>query len=207
MKKAALGGAALTALTILALAGCTSPAPMQEPIADATTATSPAPAATPTATEAPEPAAGTRDNPIPIDTTTEYDPASMWNFSVGATNADATQTVLDENPYNEPPAEGSVFIMTTFQLAVKPTADANGGDPGASLNIDYVTSKGNTFNVSNGPCGVIPAPEIWNVGVMYPGATASFNHCVAVPADAVAGGVWRVSSIVDPSAFIFLDGA
>lgn len=100
-----------------------------------------------------------------------------------------------------------MFIMATFQLAVKPAADENGGDPAASLGIDYVSAKGNTFNASNAPCGVIAGTEIWAVGTMYPGATASFDSCVAVPADAVQGGVWRVSSYIDPSAFIFLDGA
>ncbi|MCM3778996.1 hypothetical protein [Microbacterium hydrocarbonoxydans] len=187
-------------LVTLGLAGCSATStPHQEP-APSAVAESPTPSAT---EEAPAPAAGTRENPIPVDTLTEYDPASMWRFSVGATNPDATADVIAQNQFNTVPA-GSVFITAPLYLQVKPEGDPNGADPISSLLIEYVSAKGNSFQ-SNATCVVNDAP--WNIGTMYPGAEGRGTICAAVPADAVVGGAWKVTSIVKPDTFIFLDGA
>lgn len=114
----------------LGLVGCSSAAPHQEP---APTSTTEAPAvAESEAPEEPAAAEGTREKPIPADTLTEYDPASMWRFSVGATNPDATADVMAQNEFNTL-ADGSAFVTAPFYLQVKSEAPAEGADPSASF--------------------------------------------------------------------------
>ncbi len=202
-KRAVLGVGALALVASFALSACGSSAtPKQEPMPTQSVA-----APTPSPTPTPEPAAGTRDNPIPIDTLTEYSADSMWNFSVGATNPDATADVLAANQFNTPPADGSVFVLAPFYLTTKPEAPAEGADPWASLSIEYVTPQGNTFGDSNANCGVAPGVDLYSIGTMYGGAESRFNVCLAIPVDGVSGGVWRVASQIDPTASIFLAGA
>lgn len=167
----------------------------------------PSPEAESTPTPSPSVAAGTRESPIPSDTLTEYATDSAWNFLIGATNPNATDAVIAENQFNSLPPDGSVFIMAPVYIKVKETADAPEGiSPGGSLNFGYVTAAGNTFDMFSAPCGVIPN-DVLALGAMYAGAEAYANICVAVPRDAVSGGTWKVTSVVDPSASIFIDGA
>lgn len=44
------------------------------------------------------------------------------------------------------------------------------------------------------------------LGSMYPGAEADFLVCAAVPADHVAGGTWKVRSLIDATASVFFVG-
>lgn len=183
------------------LAGCSAAVPHQEP-APAKTTEAPAVAES-EKTEEPAAAAGTRENPIPADTVTEYDPASMWRFSVGATNPDATADVMAQNEYNTL-ADGSVFVTAPFYVQVKSEADPAGADPSGSLLIEYVSAKGNSF-ATDGTCTI--NDPLYVIGTMYPGAEGRATLCAAVPSDATIGGTWKVTSYAKPDSFIFLDGA
>lgn len=185
-------------LLSLGLTACSAPAPLQEP-APVQSAES-TPSAEPTE-EAP--AAGTRENPIPVDTLTEYDPESQWRFSVGATNPNANAEI--EADAFVTPAEGMVFILASFYVEVKDTGSADGARPSDSLNIQYVTASGNSFDTGGVDC--YGTGQLYGVGAMYPGANATANICAAVPVDDVVGGTWKVSFWNDADTFIFLDGA
>lgn len=192
--------AALPVALILALslAGCTATAaPYQEPVPVKTTE---APASKPAKTE--EPAAGTRENPIPVDTVTEYDTESQWRFSVGATNPNANAEV--EQDALATPAEGEVFILAPFSVQVKDTGAAEGARPADSLDIQYVTASGNSYETGGVEC--YGTDHLYGVGAMYPGAEATAKICASVPADDVVGGTWKVTSWSRPELFIFLDG-
>lgn len=181
----------------LGLAGCSSAAaPHQEP-APITTTEAPA---EPEKTE--EPAAGTRENPIPVDTVTEYDAESQWRFSVGATNPNANAEI--EQDAFTTPAEGKVFILAPFYVQVKDTGAAEGARPADSLDIQYVTASGNSYDTGGVEC--YGTDHLYGVGAMYPGAEATAKICASVPVDDVVGGTWKVASWSRPEMFIFLDG-
>lgn len=187
-----------TVALLIGLTACSAPAPLQEPVPAQTTESTPSAEPTKEA-----PAAGTRENPIPVDTLTEYDPESQWRFSVGATNPNANAEI--EADAFVTPAEGMVFILAPFYVEVKDTGSAEGARPADSLNIQYVTASGNSFDTGGVDC--YGTGQLYGVGAMYPGANATANICAAVPVDDVVGGTWKVSFWSQPETSIFLDGA
>ena len=183
----------------LGLTGCAAATPHQEPAPVETKAAEPTPEAT---EEAPAAAAGTRENPIPVDTVTEYDAESQWRFSVGATNPNANAEI--EQDAFTTPAEGKVFILAPFYVQVKDTGAAEGARPADSLDIQYVTASGNSYDTGGVEC--YGTDHLYGVGAMYPGAEATAKICASVPIDDVVGGTWKVASWSRPEMFIFLDG-
>lgn len=132
-------------------------------------------------------AAGTRENPLPAGSTVEL---GSWTVTLGPSNADATEAVMSENEFNEPPAEGRQFVLA-------PVTAVYGGDESGlawmELTIEFVGSAGNTFGSAfEDDCGVIPSPLI-DQGEVFAGGEVSGNVCVSVPADQIAGGAWSVS--------------
>ena len=189
----------VTLSLLVGLTACSAPTPHQEAAPKATAASHPS--ATPTEAA---PAAGTRENPIPVDTLTEYDPASQWRFSVGATDGDANAEITKDDEYVDIP-EGKVFVAAPFYVQVKDTGSADGAEPGLSLIIEYVTSTGNSFPTDGVDC--YGEGHLYGVGKMFPGAEARATICAAVPTDGVIGGTWRVTSASKQDTYIFLDGA
>lgn len=182
------------------LAACSAPS-------ETPPAQTPKPVAAPSAeeTQEPAPAAGTRDNPIPADTLTEYSPESQWQFSISATDGDATPEIMSEESGVTPPADGKVFVRASIYVKVKDTGSAEGSSPGESLMIDYVSSAGNSYVTGGVECYGIG--HLYGVGDMYPGAEVTATICASVPADAVAGGTWKVTSAAVPTDSIFVAGA
>lgn len=182
-------------LMTLSLAACAPAAePYQEPVpAESTEATA----------QEPEVAAGTRENPIPIDTLTEYSTESVWRYSLGAATQVSTEEIMAFNPFNEIP-DGSAVVTAPFHIVAKDGMREEGAEPWLSLDIAYVSSQGNSFPASDG--SVTWSNPIVDIGVMYAGAEGFATVAAAVPIDAIPGGVWRVSSSEDPSSAIFIQG-
>lgn len=158
--------------------------------------------ATTTTTEPPPPPpAGTRDDPLPAGS-----PVTIgdWQVALAPTNRDATAAVMAENEFNEPPAEGRVFVMTEATVVYM---GAESGTPWIDLTFDFVDAAGNTAGTDmESYCGVIPN-DIADVGEMFAGASATGNVCLSLPADQVEGGAWIVSdsfSLEEDRAFIGL---
>lgn len=179
---------------ILALAACSSgPVEVAEP----------APETTPSqAAEAPS--EGTRDNPFAVGTTAKHSSDSVWTLTVGETDADAWPKILAANEFNQKPAEGSSFVTAPVRVELEDNdATAGGADPWASFAVAYVTESGNSFEGST--CiEVLPDPgELYGIGTMFGGAQADFLACAQVPSADIAGGTWRVYSLIGTASAFF----
>ncbi|MCH7231192.1 hypothetical protein L0U85_10060 [Glycomyces sp. L485] len=126
--------------------------------------------------------AGTDPNsPLPAGTEVE---TGNWRVSFSDVVPDASETVLDENEFNEPPAEGHQFFMYRVD------ATYIGGDSSFAWDdLQLGVAFGNTLYTDY--CGVIPddlaeAPEVFKDG------TVSGNNCVMVPSDGVEDAVISV---------------
>lgn len=201
-----LVGTALACTVGLALvSGCGTSDPASgsgaDVVAEATTETTPSedaeaePAAPATSEETPPPADsdfGTRENPLPIGTTIEM---GDWKLTVTDVALDATEAIMSENEFNEPPVDGRQFLL----FGVEATYD--GTDSGTAW-LDFswavVGSGGNTFGDSGDLedyCGVIPN-DLNEAGEAFPGASVSGNVCFSVPSDQVDGSTIRIEELM-----------
>ena len=149
-----------------------------------------------------EVALGTRDNPLPVGTRMEM---GDWTLAVTDVTLDATEQVMAENPFNDPPVDGRQFVL----FAVDATYE--GEDSGTAW-LDFswaiVGSAGNTFGTAmDDYCGVIPN-SLDDTGETFPGGSVSGNVCVSAESDQVEGGTIRIEetfSFDDTRAFYALD--
>jgi hypothetical protein len=152
-------------------------------------------------TEEPE-ALGTRDNPLPLGTRIEM---GDWTLTVSEVTLDATDLVMAENEFNDPPVDGRQFVM------FKVDASYEGDDSGTAwLDFDWaiVGSAGNTFGGASMDdyCGVYPDP-LDETGETFPGGSVSGNVCISAESDQVEGGTLRIEesfSFDDTRAFFSL---
>jgi len=83
--------------------------------------------------------------------------------------------------------------------------DAPGLQPAVKyrVSVAYVTTSGNTYDLTS--CSaVLPAPgNLYAVGVMYGGARAQFLSCAQVPTADIPGGAWVVASLVATDSAFF----
>ncbi|MFO7191115.1 MULTISPECIES: hypothetical protein [Thermocrispum] len=140
-----------------------------------------APAVDPGQAEDGEAAPGTRDNPLEPGTKIKV---GDWTVAVTDVTLDATDRVLKENEFNEPPAKGRQLVMFTVQ------ATYEGNDSGTAI-VDFrwaiVGGKGNTFGTgAEDYCGVIPKP-LDETGETFPGGTVTGNVCISVPTEQLDG--------------------
>jgi hypothetical protein len=143
-------------------------------------ATSSSTAATSTTTTAPTtttqaaPKLGTRENPIPAGDTAQV---GDWEIAVLAAIPDATQTVMNENPYNEPPVEGNQFLM----VEVSTTYRGTGSSP-VALGLTFSTVGESSVAYSFGDyCGVIPN-ELDQYAEVFTDGSLSGNLCWSIKA-------------------------
>lgn len=145
---------------------------------------------------------GTRDNPLAIGTQIEM---GDWNLAVVSVDLDATEAVLAENSFNDPPAEGRQFVMFGVEATY---IGEDSGNAWIDFNWAVVGSAGNTFGSSmDDSCGVIPDP-LDDTGETFPGGQVRGNECVAVDADQISGGTIRIEEFLsfdDTRAFYALD--
>jgi hypothetical protein len=118
------------------------------------------------------PQANSRDNPITAGETVAI---GDWQVTVLAANPDATESVLEENPYNEAPTRGrQLFTVEVAATYVGDESDAvfSGltftalGD--SSVAYDY-----------DAQCGVIPNPLV-DFTEVFPGGTVRGNLCWSI---------------------------
>ena len=81
---------------------------------------------------------GTRSNPVAIGETTDV--GDGWTVRVNIVNFDATELILAENSFNDPPAEGFVYVVVNVSVGYTgPDAKANTGVNLGSSNVQYTT--------------------------------------------------------------------
>ncbi len=102
--------------------------------------------------------------------------------------ADATDAVLAENAFNEPPETGRVFFIARVEATYRGWGS---GRPGSDLRFSVVGHENQGVTEGQAPCGVIPdeareGPEV------FEGGSAELNVCWSVPKDEVGSLVMYV---------------
>lgn len=132
-----------------------------------------------------------RDNPLPLG---QQFTVGDWQVTITSATLDATDVVLDENQFNEPPVDGRQFVLVEVE------ATYNGDETGlAWLDLDFsiVGSGGNTFSYGvDDYCGVVPG-DLLMQSEQFAGATVTGNVCFSVTSDQVDGAVVSVSEMMD----------
>lgn len=129
--------------------------------------------------------AGTRANPYSLGSVIENE---EWRVVVNSVDLAATDAVLAANQFNEPPAEGSEYILVNYS-ATYLGDDPNGQMP-AMLSVEYVTADGTTVN---GFDSIAIAPEpIDTTSSLYTDGTATGNVTFTVPTATAGQGVLAV---------------
>lgn len=146
------------------------------------------PEAEPETTPEPEPELGTRENPAEVESDEAFFGVGDEKITVtlGAANWDATSVVLGENEYQDPPADGSVFVI------VPVTVGYSGPDsvlPWIDLDVTFLADNGRSYEDT---FAIIP-DDLMDVADIYDGGTATGNVLFELPADQVPGGMWGVS--------------
>lgn len=117
-------------------------------------------------------ASGTRGNPLPLGDTTEL---NGWEVSVLSSTADATDIVLRENQFNDPPTAGRQF----FIVDVSATYLGSGSDTAfAGLAFSAVGESSVAYDLED-TCGVIP-DEFDAFNEVFSGGTITGNVCWSV---------------------------
>lgn len=183
---------------LLLLAAC-SPTPelAEQPEAPAAEV-EPAPAPEPE--PAPEPGPeGTRANPAPSGSTIEVSDnrGPIYEVTLGEPVLDATDVIMAENPYNEPPPEGMQYIMlpVTYKYVGQES-----GTPQYDVTIDFVSAAGTT-HATYDHSAVIPN-DVMDINELYNGGTGEGNIAIVVPTADIEEGTWAMSTMISEPYFI-----
>lgn len=142
---------------------------------------------------------GTRASPLPLGS--EATLSNGWTLSVLGVTPNATDAVLAENQFNEPPPDGKQFFLVNINATY-------GGGEGSALplgDISFsVVDSGNT-QIREGDCGVVPAKFDFFTEV-FDGGALSGNLCFTVPTSTTASLVMYADAgiLSDQRAFFAL---
>ena len=179
MKKTGL--VALVIALLAACAGVSDPPSTSAGVPEAESTTTDA--EEPTTTE-PEPAttiqeeqgATSLEAPLEVGRTTTV---GGWRLRIVSVTADATDQVITENEFNDPPAEGEQFFVATLEATYV-------GDESSTFWVDMTLKAVGDSNVAyesfDASCGVIP-DDIDNAGETFPGGTITGNVCWKIGSD------------------------
>ena len=170
--EAVAAAATAEARAIDATATAEALAPVQTATAEALSS-----AATATAEAEQQAAIGlSRDNPVPAGQA--YTIPEGWEVTVMDFIPDATQMVLAENQFNDPPAAGKKFAMVRLR-GTNVSAESPDFDPTFSFRV--VGSLNVPYSTFDNSCGVIPG-EFENTEA-FQGGTVEGSICFEVGAD------------------------
>lgn len=130
---------------------------------------------------------GTRTSPYSVGQTFKN---GDWYLRFGTADTDAWPEVQAENMFNDPPASGNRFVMAPVWVK---KAGNETGLPWLDIYFEFLGKSGRVYDDS---CGVLPN-DLDDVDDLYPGASATGNVCVEVPATEISGGRWRVKADFD----------
>jgi hypothetical protein len=153
---------------------------------------------------APPSFAGSRGNPIPLGTRAPV-AAGRWTIRIDSAEPDATQKILDAEPFDDPPPAGRQFFL------VHVTAVFNG--PGTAVAwedlLGALTAVGPAqiaySQTDSGNCGTVPN-DVADVEQVFPGATVAGNVCWSVDAADAQGLLvfWLDAATQQPSVWFAL---
>ena len=129
--------------------------------------------------------AGTREDPYPIGSTVASD---EWSIVINSVTLAANDAVAAANQFNEPPADGSEYILVNYSATY--VGDNPDGEMAAFVSVEYVTSDGTTVN---GIETLAVAPDaIDTFSTLYTGGTVTGNAAFAVPSATAGEGVLAI---------------
>jgi hypothetical protein len=116
-----------------------------------------------------------RDTPITLG-----EPGLVGDYALKVVEVtpDATDIVMLENQFNDPPSPGNVFFLARIEATYTGVAT---GTPWVDLDFNVVGSSNRGYSESDFDCGVIP-DEASNAPELFQGGVAQFNVCWSVPA-------------------------
>lgn len=116
---------------------------------------------------------GTRTNPYPLGTAIS---SKDWTVTVNSFEVDATEKVMEENPYNDEPAAGTTYALVNVTATY--TGDTSGTP--MEITVSYVTAGGNTINTYD---ATVIGPDALASNELYTGASATGNVFLQIPKD------------------------
>jgi hypothetical protein len=117
-----------------------------------------------------------RLSPISIGTATDV--GEGWQATVTGPASDITDTVLSENPFNEPPPEGRRFIGVPVKYSY------NGTESSSSALSVTIKAVGSSNQQLASDCGVVPG-EVDFFSDIFAGGTVEGLICFVVPTDVI----------------------
>ncbi|WP_461163614.1 hypothetical protein [Arthrobacter sp. R4-81] len=129
--------------------------------------------------------AGTRENPSPLGSVIESDD---WRVVINSVTLAASDAVIAANQFNDPPAEGSEYILVNYSVTYIGD-DPNGQRP-SSVSVDYVTADGRT--ITSFDKSVVEPEAINTSNILYKGGTETGNTAFEVPSATAGQGVLAV---------------
>lgn len=143
---------------------------------------------------------GTRENPAPLGTTIEITEFGepIYELTMGPATLEANAAVLEANMFNEPPVAGFQYALVPVTVTyVGPET----GTPWIDLSIQFVSAAGTTHTEGDS-LSVAPAPSLFDINELFPGASGTGNVVILIPTDGAAAGTWSVSTLFgDPFFF------
>jgi hypothetical protein len=123
-------------------------------------------------------AVGTRGNPHPLGETVRV---GEWDVTVLSATQDATEAVLAENQFNDPPSEGRQFFVVEVSATYE---GAESEEVFTGLTMSTVGDSAVAYTSFEDTCGVVPG-ELDAFSEVFPGGTQVGNLCWHVLTDDV----------------------
>jgi hypothetical protein len=114
--------------------------------------------------------ASTRDTPVDVGAVVQV---GDWRLRVAGVTPDATDEVLSENQFNDPPPEGNQFFIATVEATY--TSDES-STFWIDMSLKAVGDSNVAYEAFEASCGVIP-DDINDSGETFPGGTITGNVC------------------------------
>lgn len=112
-----------------------------------------------------------------------------YEVNVLSVTPDATDIVMAENQFNEPPAAGNQFSLA--RVAVTYVGSAT-GTPGVDLNFQSVGERSTSYTTFNNTCGVY-SDDSYSIAELFEGGSAEFNVC------------WQIDSVDQDSLVMYVE--
>lgn len=123
---------------------------------------------------------GSRGNPVPLGQAIRV---GDWTVQVAGVTPDATQLVLQENQFNDPPQPGEQFFLVDLSVRFDGTGEET-GNASWDLIFKVVGAKAVAYGGSESGCGVVPN-AMWDQPEVFAGGVVVGQECWSVPADEV----------------------
>jgi hypothetical protein len=115
---------------------------------------------------------GGRHNPIPVG---QSKAVGEWTLRVRNVTPDATNLVLAENQFNDPPAQRHQFLLVTLDGRLSDSA-ADSETFWTEMSLKVLGSRSLAFDQSQADCGVIPS-DLFDAPEVFPGGRIQGNVC------------------------------